>query len=89
MKVEIKVPTLGESISEATVSTILKPSGSFVAQDEEILELETDKVNQALYASQAGQITLTVAVGATVKIGQVIGTIDTDVKKPAGKKLPL
>ena len=44
MKVEIKVPTLGESISEATVSSILKPNGSFVAQDEEILELETDKV---------------------------------------------
>lgn len=88
MKVEIKVPTLGESISEATVSAILKASGSFVAQDEEILELETDKVNQALYATQAGQVTLTVAVGAQVKIGQVIGVIDTDVKKPAGQETP-
>ena len=89
MKVEIKVPTLGESISEATVSSILKPNGSFVAQDEEILELETDKVNQALYAPQAGQITLSVAVGATVKIGQVIGEIDTDMKKPATGEAPV
>ncbi len=80
MKVDITVPTIGESISEATISNILKPSGSFVAQDEEILELETDKVNQVIYAKAAGQLTLTVSVGAKVKIGDVIGAIDTDVK---------
>ena len=82
MKVEIKIPTLGESVAEATVSTILKPSGSMVKLDEEILELETDKVNQVLYAPQNGQLTLSVKVEETVKIGQVIGFVDTDVKAP-------
>ncbi len=80
MKIEIKIPTMGESLSEAVISTILKPSGSFVKADEEILELETDKVNQALYAPQDGILTLTVKVDDTVVIGQVIGSIETDGK---------
>jgi len=88
MKIEIKIPTMGESIVEAIISNILKPSGSVVAQDAEILELETDKVNQVLYAPQAGQLNLTVKVGDTVKIGQVIGSIDTDVKAPAAASTP-
>lgn len=78
MKVEIKVPSMGESISEATVGQILKPTGSHVKADEEILELETDKVNQVLYAPQAGVITVSVSVEETVTIGQVIGYIDSD-----------
>lgn len=82
MKVEIKIPSLGESVSEATISQILKPSGSLVPQDAEILELETDKVNQVLYAPKAGQLQLTVKVGDKVKIGQVIGTVETDVAVP-------
>lgn len=77
MNVEIKIPTMGESVSEAIVSTLLKPSGSHVKADEEIVELETDKVNQVLYAPQAGQLTWQVKVGDTVTIGQVIGHIDT------------
>ncbi|PWU15397.1 MAG: dihydrolipoyllysine-residue succinyltransferase [Chlamydiae bacterium] len=75
MASEIKIPNMGESVSEATISNILKSSGSFVQQDEEILELETDKVNQVLYAPESGELTLQVKKGDTVKIGQVIGTI--------------
>jgi 2-oxoglutarate dehydrogenase E2 component (dihydrolipoamide succinyltransferase) len=82
MKVEIKIPTMGESVSEAIVSNILKPSGSFVSADEEILELETDKVNQVLYAPQAGQLTLNVKQDDTVKVGQIIGFVETEVKEP-------
>ncbi|KAG8172928.1 hypothetical protein JTE90_027023 [Oedothorax gibbosus] len=67
---------MGESVSEATISNILKSSGSFVKQDEEILELETDKVNQVLYAPESGELTLQVKKGDIVKIGQVIGTIN-------------
>lgn len=78
MKEEIKVPAMGESISEATVGQILKPSGSHVKMDEEILELETDKVNQVLYAGQAGVLTLTVNTDDVVEIGQVIGSIDSE-----------
>lgn len=80
MKVEVKVPTMGESIVEAVVSNIISPTGTIVGQDAEILELETDKVNQLLYAPQGGQVNLTVQVGDKVKVGQVIGIIDTEVK---------
>lgn len=76
MKTEIKIPSMGESISEATVANILKPSGSKVSMDDEIVELETEKVNQILYANKAGIIQLNISVGDTVKIGQVIGYID-------------
>lgn len=88
MKVEIKVPALGESVSEATISRIIKSSGSAVRRDEEVLELETDKVNQVLYAPQAGQLNLSVKVGDTVKIGQVLGIVDTDVQAPAEAPAP-
>ncbi len=77
MKTVIKTPAMGESISEATIGVILKPSGSTVAMNEEIIELETDKVNQALYAQQAGVISWQVATGDVVKIGQELGTIDS------------
>lgn len=78
MKQEIKVPAMGESITEATVGSILKPSGSEVKMDEEILELETDKVNQVLYAGQTGVLNLTVNTDDVVEIGQIIGSIDGD-----------
>ncbi len=76
MKKEIKIPAMGESISEATIGTILKQSGSQVTLDEEILELETDKVNQVLYAPKKGTLTLTVKTDDVVKIGQVIGYVE-------------
>nr|NGX43531.1 Dihydrolipoyllysine-residue succinyltransferase component of 2-oxoglutarate dehydrogenase complex [Chlamydiota bacterium] len=78
MKAEITIPTMGESITEATVGTILKASGSKVGMDDEILELETDKVNQVLYASQAGVLNLNVSSDDVVQIGQVIGSIDSE-----------
>lgn len=92
MKIEIKVPAMGESISEATIGQILKPSGSSVAADEEILELETDKVNQVLYAPQNGVLTLSVSPDDVVKIGQTIGYVDSEgaaakqPEQPAPKK---
>lgn len=85
MKEEIKVPSFGESISEAVVSRILKESGSHVKQDEAILELETDKVNQEMYSPKEGVIHLTVKVGDTVQIGQVIGDVDTEGKETEAK----
>lgn len=80
MKSEIKVPAMGESISEVTIGSVIKPTGSHVRVDEELLEIETDKVNQVLYAQQEGEFTLTAKQGDTVKIGQVIGFIDTAAK---------
>src|ERR1044071_2997456 len=87
MSIEIKIPAMGESISQATIGQIFKRSGSSVAQDEEILELETDKVNQPLYAAQAGVVTLTVKTGDTVAVGAVIGSIERG-KKAEKKEEP-
>lgn len=83
MKKEIKVPSMGESISEATIGQILAPEGSIVKADAEILELETDKVNQVLYAPQAGRLHLIVKTGDHVKIGQTVGEIE-----PAAEAAP-
>ncbi|MDB2614218.1 dihydrolipoyllysine-residue succinyltransferase [Chlamydiales bacterium] len=79
---EVKIPSMGESITEATVSEIIKESGSLVRIDDEILELETDKVNQVIYATETGVLTLKVAPDETVTIGQVIATIEPkDIKE--------
>ena len=78
MREEIKVPSMGESITEATIGTMLKTNGSHVSVEDELIELETEKVNQVLYAQYSGEITWNVASEETVKIGQVIGWIDTE-----------
>ena len=88
MKATITVPAMGESITEATVAAILKPSGSHVKLDDEILELATDKVNQVLYAQQAGVLTWSVAVDDEVKIGQVLGSIDSQGVAEASTSTP-
>lgn len=79
----IQIPSFGESVVEATIGAILKQSGSFVKADEEILELETDKLNQVLYAPAKGELHLSVKTGDVVKVGQTIGTIDSAAKEPA------
>lgn len=81
MKVEIKIPAVGESIAQVTIGNILKPSGSDVVADDELLELETDKLNQVLYAPHAGRLTLRVQSGDTLKIGDVVGFIETSAEK--------
>ncbi|MGK5593812.1 MAG: 2-oxoglutarate dehydrogenase complex dihydrolipoyllysine-residue succinyltransferase [Parachlamydiaceae bacterium] len=76
MKKEIVVPRMGESISEATIGTLLKQSGTWVQADDELLELETDKVNQVIYAPTSGTITWQVKTDDTVRIGDTIGYIE-------------
>ena len=76
MSYEIKVPTLGESIIEATVSRWLKREGDAVAAGEAVVELETDKVNLEVASDQAGVIaTIAKAEGETVAVGEVLGTV--------------
>ena len=77
MKSEIKIPSMGESISTVIIGTIFTPTGTVLQADSEILEVETDKVNQPLYAPCKGELTLTVQTGDTVAIGAVIGFIDS------------
>lgn len=73
---EIKVPSVGESVVEALVGKWLKQSGETVAKDEIICELETDKITFTLQADVAGVLKQLVAEGETVKIGTVIGEIE-------------
>lgn len=88
MKKPILVPSVGESVVEATIGKILQPSGSSVAIDTEILELETDKVNQALVAPASGKLTLLVKSGDVVKVGQTIGEIEEGVVEKSAPPLP-
>lgn len=78
MKVDIVVPSAGESVTEATIAEIMVQSGEAVADGAEILELETDKANQIIYAPSAGKVEILVKVDDVVKVGQVIATIDTE-----------
>lgn len=79
MIVDIKIPVMGESVSTATVSSLLLASGALVVAGQELVEIETDKVNQVLTAEVGGRVTFSVAVGANVNIGDKIGEIDTSV----------
>ncbi len=77
MTVKIEAPTMGESISEATVAKWLKAEGEFVEQDELIAELETDKVNLEVNAPQAGKLMkIMTGEGDTVSPGDSMGEID-------------
>ena len=77
MSEKITVPTLGESVTEATVSKWLKSQGEKVVADEPIVELETDKVNVEVPAPINGVLgTITVKEGETVNVGSLLGTIN-------------
>ena len=77
MAVEVKVPTLGESVTEATIGEWLKQPGETVKLDEPVASLETDKVAVEVPATAAGVMgEHKVAVGETVSVGTVIGTIE-------------
>lgn len=76
MATEIRVPTLGESVSEATVGTWYKKVGDAVKADEPLLELETDKVTIEVPAPAAGVLTeIVAAAGETVGLGALLGQI--------------
>ncbi|NKJ95697.1 2-oxoglutarate dehydrogenase complex dihydrolipoyllysine-residue succinyltransferase [Rhizobium leguminosarum bv. viciae] len=76
MATEIRVPTLGESVSEATVGTWFKKVGDAIKADEPILELETDKVTIEVPAPTSGTLSeIVVAAGETVGLGALLGQI--------------
>jgi 2-oxoglutarate dehydrogenase E2 component (dihydrolipoamide succinyltransferase) len=87
---EIVVPTLGESVTEATVAKWLKQPGEAVAVDEPLVELETDKVSLEVNATAAGTLSeIRVEEGATVEVGAVLGVIGDGAAaaaKPAPRK---
>jgi 2-oxoglutarate dehydrogenase E2 component (dihydrolipoamide succinyltransferase) len=77
MAIDIVVPALGESVTEATVAKWLKSAGEAVAVDDPLVELETDKVSVEVNAQAAGVLAEIVAAdGAEVEVGAVLGRID-------------
>ncbi|WP_225008566.1 2-oxoglutarate dehydrogenase complex dihydrolipoyllysine-residue succinyltransferase [Novosphingobium percolationis] len=85
MSIEVKVPTLGESVSEATVGQWLKKPGEAVALDEPICSLETDKVAVDVPAPAAGVMGNYIAQeGDTVSVGALLGTIEDGVAAAGG-----
>src|SRR5687768_2601464 len=82
--IEIKVPTVGESISEVSLVKWLKKDGDYVERDEVIAELESEKATFEVNAEQAGVLKTVGGEGDTLKIGDVVAQIDDAAPKPAG-----
>ena len=86
-KVQIIVPALGESVTEATVAKWYKNSGEFVSKDEVVVELETDKVTLEVVAPEGGQLAEIISqTGSTVAIGAILGSVDTTIVAPVTQK---
>lgn len=84
MKFEVKLPTAGESVTEATIGEWMKKNGDYVNQNDPILLVETDKASLEVVAEQAGKLEILVQNGKTVPVGSTVATIDTDAKPTAG-----
>jgi 2-oxoglutarate dehydrogenase E2 component (dihydrolipoamide succinyltransferase) len=81
MAVEVKIPEVGESITEGFLAEWSQPDGTVVAVEDPLLVLETDKITMTVSAEHSGKLTIIVAEGETVEVGQVVATIDTGVTK--------
>jgi 2-oxoglutarate dehydrogenase E2 component (dihydrolipoamide succinyltransferase) len=88
MAQQVKVPTVGESITEVTIANWLKKDGDVVKMDEVIAELESDKATFELTAPQAGVLKIAKAKGEVVPIGTVVCEITDSAQAPASTKAP-
>src|SRR6187402_772780 len=88
MAVQMKVPAVGESITEVTIANWLKKDGDVVKMDEVIAELESDKATFELTASSAGVLKIVKPQGTTVPIGEVLCEIDPNGAAPATAAAP-
>ncbi|HTE10880.1 MAG TPA: 2-oxoglutarate dehydrogenase complex dihydrolipoyllysine-residue succinyltransferase [Chitinophagaceae bacterium] len=84
--IDIKVPTVGESISEVTLLKWTKKDGDYVDRDEVIAELESEKATFEVNAEKAGILKIAAKEGDTLKIGDTLASIDETAAKPEGVK---
>src|SRR5215831_17985827 len=77
MPVEVRIPTLGESVTEGVIVRWLKAEGDTVKVDEPLLELETDKASVEIPAESGGVLAILKKEGETVQVGDVVARIDT------------
>ena len=78
MRIDIKVPSVGESVTEALLAEWYQPDGALIQKGELVFVIETDKVTLEVEAEASGRLEILVAEGETVAIGAVVGRIDTD-----------
>src|SRR5215212_3508647 len=83
--IDIKVPTVGESMNEVTLVKWLKNGGDYVERDEVIAELESEKATFEVNAEKAGVLKTVGKEGDTLNIGDVLAQIDDTAAKPEGK----
>jgi 2-oxoglutarate dehydrogenase E2 component (dihydrolipoamide succinyltransferase) len=88
MPIEVKVPTVGESITSGVLGVWNKPDGAYVKSGDPIFEIETDKVTSEVVAESAGKLKHLVKVGDTVQIGQVVASIDDKAPAPVEEAAP-
>lgn len=88
MATEVKVPAMGESITSGILSAWLVKDGDVVSQGQALYELETDKITSEAVAEVGGKVSLKVAEGDEVEIGQVVAEIDESVSAPAASAEP-
>jgi 2-oxoglutarate dehydrogenase E2 component (dihydrolipoamide succinyltransferase) len=81
-KIEIKVPTVGESVTEVTLSSWLVEDGDYVKLDQPLAEFESDKATFEMPSEVAGVITRVAKEGDDIKIGGLVAYIDTDAAAP-------
>ena len=86
--IDVKVPTVGESISEVTLLKWVKDDGQYVDRDEVIAELESEKATFEVNAEKAGTLKQSAKEGDTLKIGDVLASIDESAAKPAAAPAP-
>jgi 2-oxoglutarate dehydrogenase E2 component (dihydrolipoamide succinyltransferase) len=86
--IEIKVPTVGESISEVSLAKWLKKDGAWVERDEVLAEIESEKATFEINAEKSGMLKIKAQEGDTLAIGDVVCSIDDAAEKPAGVPEP-
>ena len=89
MALEIKIPSVGESVQEAILAQWYKADGATVKKDEPLFVIETDKVTLEVVAEAGGVLKIVVQEGETIAIGTVVGTIETDGAAVAETPAPL
>jgi len=83
MALELKIPVIGESVTEVTLSSWLKKDGEYVSEGESVCEIESDKASMELPAPSSGVLKIMAQAGDELKIGEKIGELDTTAAKPA------
>ena len=88
MKQQIKVPSVGESVTQATIGEWQKKTGDYVQQNEVLVVMETDKASMDLVAEYSGQLHILKQEGEDVQVGEVIAELDSSVSPPTSTTTP-